>query len=105
MYLLREKFATMGVNCFPLRITLNEKGGKNENGRVVPPESVPMHLNKDINFKISLRVGRDNLLGTPVSKCTSTGLVWCTLCQPVNRSALNWCSLIVSCKSLRTLGN
>ena len=34
----------IGSKFFPI-----QKGGKNENGRVAPPDSIPIHINSDLN--------------------------------------------------------
>lgn len=44
VYTLWIEFSTRGENFFQLVLALIEKDGRNEYGRVAPPEIVPIHL-------------------------------------------------------------
>ena len=44
IYFERKEFALRGANTFLLDLTPIERGGKNKNGRVASPESVPTCL-------------------------------------------------------------
>ena len=44
----RKEFAPHGANPFHQELTPMEKGGKNENGKVASPESVPNHQNDNL---------------------------------------------------------
>ena len=51
---LRKEFAPLGANSFFKELTLIGKGGKSENGRVVSPKSVPIHLKQSLGYRIIL---------------------------------------------------
>ena len=42
--LLKERICSYRSKFFPLRVNPIEKGGKNKDGRVASPKSVPIHL-------------------------------------------------------------
>ena len=54
LYSKRKEFAHAGANSFLLEMTTSEKGGKNENGRVAVPESVPIFLKEQISSESTL---------------------------------------------------
>ena len=50
VYSERKEFAPTGANSFLSELTPIQKGGKNENGRVDSPESVPIHLKPQLSL-------------------------------------------------------
>ena len=45
VFSLKKEFAPVGANSFVEELTPFEKGGRNKNGRIASPESVPIYLN------------------------------------------------------------